>query len=163
MGPFGPLYNRQDFIRTHWQKFSATGGVFYLQECRNPHTNKSLRTSSTGWVFPVFRWVTNKESHRGEPHLNLSTSDRGHSRSSSAEKDAEGNEHLKEVCFRVSSLFGHSYYLTLIILSYLGRVTVKPMTHLLDLSGWSREPGPAGAPSERWNQRGKEMSAWRCS
>ncbi|XP_041644939.1 protein scribble homolog [Cheilinus undulatus] len=39
----------------------------YLQECRNPHSSPSLRTSSPNWSTPVLSWGTNKDSQQGRP------------------------------------------------------------------------------------------------
>lgn len=92
----------QGFISVHWHTFSAKGGVFYLQECRNPDTNPSLGTSSQNWASPGFSWVANKEYQQGGPQL-FQASDHMYGRSSSTEMDAEENKELEEVCFWVES------------------------------------------------------------
>ncbi|XP_034753865.1 uncharacterized protein LOC117960227 isoform X2 [Etheostoma cragini] len=40
----------------------------YLQECRKPHINPSLRTNGQNWaMIPGFSWVANKESQQQRP------------------------------------------------------------------------------------------------
>ncbi|KAI3363131.1 hypothetical protein L3Q82_011784 [Scortum barcoo] len=58
------------------------------EECRNPHTNPSLSTSSQNWAAPGFRWVADKECQRADPQL-FPASDGVCVHCSSAEKDAE--------------------------------------------------------------------------
>lgn len=96
------INSQAGFISVHWHISSATGGVFYLQECRNPHTNPSLRTGSRNWAIPVFSWVANKERQQAGPQLNFPASDRVCGHRSSAEKDAEENKQLEEVRFPVT-------------------------------------------------------------
>ncbi|TMS04616.1 Leucine-rich repeat-containing protein 1 [Larimichthys crocea] len=64
------------------------------EECRNPHTNPSLRTSSQNWAIPDFSWVANKCQQAASQLFPASDSMRG--RCSSAEKDAEEIERLDE-------------------------------------------------------------------
>lgn len=104
----------QDFISVHWHTFSAKGGVFYLQECRNPDTNPSLRTSSQNWASPGFSWAANKEFQQGRPQL-FQASDRLYGRSSSTEMDAEENKEVEEVCFWVEAPYLVHIYLGLYV------------------------------------------------
>ncbi|XP_049927786.1 inaD-like protein [Epinephelus moara] len=63
----------------------------YLQECRKPHTNPSLRTSCQNWAIPGLSWVTKQE----RPQL-FPASDSVCGRCSSAEKEAEEIEQPEE-------------------------------------------------------------------
>ncbi|XP_040034812.2 uncharacterized protein LOC120820755 isoform X1 [Gasterosteus aculeatus] len=60
----------------------------YLQQCRRPHINPSLRASSQNVAFPGFSWLANKARQQGRPQ----PSPAGESvccRSAGAGKDAE--------------------------------------------------------------------------
>ncbi|XP_042358713.1 uncharacterized protein LOC121955004 [Plectropomus leopardus] len=70
----------------------------YLQECRKPHTNPSLRTSSQNWAIPGFSWLANKERQQTRPQL-FPASDNVCGHCSIVEKEAEVTERLEEVCF----------------------------------------------------------------
>ncbi|XP_068184009.1 tyrosine-protein phosphatase non-receptor type 13 isoform X2 [Antennarius striatus] len=76
-------------------RLSAMGAVFYLQECSDPHTNQSLRTSSQKWAIPGFSWVANKVWQTTGPHV-FPESDSVCGHCSSADKDTEENEGLEE-------------------------------------------------------------------
>ncbi|XP_030012497.1 leucine-rich repeat-containing protein 1 [Sphaeramia orbicularis] len=67
----------------------------YLQECRYPPTNSSLRTSVQNWVNPCVSWLENKESLQERTHL-FPAGDSVCGHCSSAEKDAEEMKHPEE-------------------------------------------------------------------
>ncbi|KAM7385692.1 hypothetical protein PAMP_001755 [Pampus punctatissimus] len=74
------------------------------RECRNPHTNPSLRTGCQNWAIPGFSWVANKDCLQGAPRLFLA-GDGVCGHCSSAEKDAEEIEQ-PEVQIKVSGQRG---------------------------------------------------------
>lgn len=74
------------------------GGVFYLQECKNPHTNPSLRTSSQKWSIPGLSWVASKVCQTTRPQV-FPGNDSVCGRCSGAAKNAAENEQLEDVCF----------------------------------------------------------------
>ncbi|XP_047459532.1 leucine-rich repeat-containing protein 1 [Mugil cephalus] len=83
--------NAADRVTTSQQVVSSD----YLQECRKPHTNQSLRTSCQNWPNPGFGWVANKECLPGRPHPFLASNSvcGGCSR---AEKDKEETKQPQE-------------------------------------------------------------------
>lgn len=88
----GALVQKQlGFINRWWCEFAATGGVFYLQQCRNPHSNRSHQK----WVIPHFSWMANKE--RPEARLFLASN---HAYARCTDKDAGEIEQLKVCCLQ---------------------------------------------------------------
>ncbi|XP_037638806.1 protein scribble homolog [Sebastes umbrosus] len=86
------------FLQDMTLKLNFQQSSDYLQECRKPHTNPSLRTSSQHWaMIPGFSWVANKKCPQAIPQL-FPASDGVCGRCSSAEKDAEEAEQPEEVC-----------------------------------------------------------------
>ncbi|XP_067378349.1 leucine-rich repeat-containing protein 1 isoform X1 [Channa argus] len=66
------------------------------EECRNPHTNPSLRTSDQNWANPGFCWVANREHLQGVAQQ-FQSSGRECGQCSSAESNPKQNEMHKKV------------------------------------------------------------------
>lgn len=99
-------------LKYHFQQQLVSSDC--LQECRNPHTNPSLRISCQNWAIPGFKWVANRECLQAGPQLFL-TGNSVCGRCASTEKDKEKIEQPVKVCFSVQPFL----LLTLMILSRL--------------------------------------------
>lgn len=155
-------------FRNHWWcEIAATGGVFYLQQCRNPHSNRSNQK----WVIPHFSWMANKE--RPQARLFLA-SDHAYAPSSSADQDAGESEQLEVCCLegqfanatlssppfeKISHPFKGLRSCVKLRLSCFGGV--KPTNDLLSAGRCRPAAGDLSqsiSTKERWNQRGQEIS-----